>query len=526
MRKVNPPRRGQSGQATILGVVTLLLLSLSLFTTYNMGQAAHERIRIQQHADAQAFAIATEVARTYNYWAVTNRAIASGYVSLMALHAYMSELTAVADQYWVSFLMMLEVEGQEDARCADWDIECCWHAIEALFYALDFLFSMSDQNDVIEGLDGKFRTACQAFVLMINEIHASQLDMAELMVGFPGYLRTGVTELKNINAPNSTDIPFLVGALNIYNFQKTVDMNQPRQRKVMTEAANGSRSDWVKMRPPTAAMVTLLPLWEERLPDVASDCSWIAVEPPLWQGSALSDSSGVFNFGNGPDHGIEGKGIDSADWGVETMFCWESVAFASYPFIAPIWQGEVYSDKNGGEHNGGLFYDGHDGGKHDFSGVNSGGDWFGCILSGQCYMKFDVKNDPQADWGQPSFYSYITQDLRLNLKGQRAGKGSFEIKDTEVSVGLGAAGTAKLNIHDDKVGRAAGKAMTYYHRFHRSGTDGWKEQPNFFNPYWRAKLQPFRVTDYLEVMGAAMDVEGAEAGGGILHNFINVGAGL
>ena len=39
-------------------------------------------------------------------------------------------------------------------------------------------------------------------------------------------------------------------------------------------------------------------------------------------------------------------------------------------------------------------------------------------------------------------------------------------------------------------GVAMSKAMVYYHL--PRWPDGWKEHPNFFNPYWKAKLQPFR----------------------------------
>ena len=35
---------------------------------------------------------------------------------------------------------------------------------------------------------------------------------------------------------------------------------------------------------------------------------------------------------------------------------------------------------------------------------------------------------------------------------------------------------------------AVARAMTYYHR-----PGNWKEHPNFFNPFWRAKLAPVMV---------------------------------
>ncbi len=42
------------------------------------------------------------------------------------------------------------------------------------------------------------------------------------------------------------------------------------------------------------------------------------------------------------------------------------------------------------------------------------------------------------------------------------------------------------------------RAQTYYHRPPSMGGQGggdsnWKEMPNFFNPFWRAKLAPVTV---------------------------------
>jgi len=45
---------------------------------------------------------------------------------------------------------------------------------------------------------------------------------------------------------------------------------------------------------------------------------------------------------------------------------------------------------------------------------------------------------------------------------------------------------------------AMSKALVYYHRL-----GDWTEQPNLFNPYWRAKLHPFKALDAAMVLGAA-----------------------
>src|SRR6185503_13286406 len=48
-------RTRSPGQVMVLGVVTMLILAFSLMLSFNMTQAIHERIRIQQHSDMTAY---------------------------------------------------------------------------------------------------------------------------------------------------------------------------------------------------------------------------------------------------------------------------------------------------------------------------------------------------------------------------------------------------------------------------------------------------------------------------------------
>ena len=77
MSKLAQLRKGESGQATLLGAISFIIIAFSLFATFNISQTVHERIRIQQYADTQAYSIATETARAFNYFAYTNRAMVS-----------------------------------------------------------------------------------------------------------------------------------------------------------------------------------------------------------------------------------------------------------------------------------------------------------------------------------------------------------------------------------------------------------------------------------------------------------------
>lgn len=51
------------------------------------------------------------------------------------------------------------------------------------------------------------------------------------------------------------------------------------------------------------------------------------------------------------------------------------------------------------------------------------------------------------------------------------------------------------------------KAVVYYHH-----PGYWREPPNFFNPYWRAKLHPFAAGEAAAVAGMLGDTTSAVAG--------------
>jgi hypothetical protein len=83
-------RRGSRGQAMVLGAVALLCLTLGVLATLNLGQAVHEKIKLQNTADAAAYSLATMEARTFNYIAFTNRVQISHYHTAMVVQSYVS----------------------------------------------------------------------------------------------------------------------------------------------------------------------------------------------------------------------------------------------------------------------------------------------------------------------------------------------------------------------------------------------------------------------------------------------------
>lgn len=83
----------QRGQAAIVGVIVLFMLALGMYTTYSLGRAVTEKIKLQNIADATAYSMAATEARTFNFIAFANRCQIAHYISLMAIQANISSLT-------------------------------------------------------------------------------------------------------------------------------------------------------------------------------------------------------------------------------------------------------------------------------------------------------------------------------------------------------------------------------------------------------------------------------------------------
>ena len=116
----------------VLACLTMLMIALTLMLSFSLNNAIHEKIRIQMHADAQAYSVAVLEARTFNTLAYTNRAIAAALVAQMSLHAWMaiaSEAVSLHKGFSVAFSQVSAMEYLECA--ATEDPSHCAHGADA-----------------------------------------------------------------------------------------------------------------------------------------------------------------------------------------------------------------------------------------------------------------------------------------------------------------------------------------------------------------------------------------------------------
>lgn len=81
------------GQSLVLGCVLLVLVAVVTVGMLDVGSSVHDRIRLQNAADAAAYSSAAMEARAFNLAAYTNRTQASHYVSAMVLQSFLSFAT-------------------------------------------------------------------------------------------------------------------------------------------------------------------------------------------------------------------------------------------------------------------------------------------------------------------------------------------------------------------------------------------------------------------------------------------------
>lgn len=90
-------QKKQRGQALVLGMFLMLVAAASVVVLYNTAQAATEKTRLVNAADASAYSGAVYTARQLNFMAYTNRAMLSNHVMAGHLVSYVSWLRYVEE---------------------------------------------------------------------------------------------------------------------------------------------------------------------------------------------------------------------------------------------------------------------------------------------------------------------------------------------------------------------------------------------------------------------------------------------
>lgn len=494
-------RRAQRGQSIVLGALSFLVLALMVTLSFNLAHALRQKMGLQQQSDALAYSMAVLEARSLNYYAVGNRAIAASYVAMNSIHAYMAAASVTGSMMRASQDNYLEFVRREKLMCmCKGCYEHCVHAMEAAKIAADFGKAGREYDQKVRGLESNFNAAIRGLDLMVDNLHSSQREAhAQTIQAIQDGRSHGLSLLADYTAPDVGDLPQAVGGLNANEFNCAVDGMNCRGSvensspealaRVMTEISNATRSGWPAARKAQgirgglAKPPYLHTDFFNELRDIPGKSRLYKVTSHEGTSKSVKDK-GEVNSG-GRQGGNTGSTVAAREEGT-IRHVWEHNLTSSTDYSAEVW-----SDASGGGHTPG----GAHSGSHNFEGVNANA-LSGCAQSGNCFMKFRANPSSARDWGQPRVYSYLTRRLRVGDPS----RAPWELNaSAQIQLDHGAQGKGTLTLAAQD-GVALSKALVYYHRF---GANGWREAPNLFSPYWRAKLHPISSDEATAVLDAA-----------------------
>lgn len=489
----------------VLGSLSFLVLALMVTLSFNLSHALRQKVSLQQHSDALAYSMAVLEARALNYYAVGNRAIAGSYVAMTSLHAYMAAASVTGEMMRAAESNFQQIALMELAQCGcKTCIKHCLHAQEATEIADKFGKAGKEYDNKVRGLEGSFNRAIQGLDHMMDSLHGSQRSVHEATLAAVRDGKShGLSLLTEYNAPGASSLVDAVGALNANEFNCAVDgmscqgsvanTSAKARARVMTEVANASRAGWPATRAFSggAAAQTppyLHPQFFQELREIPNRGSYLVSDH---EGTAKTVQNKSQVNGGGKQGGNEGTTVAASEEG--SIFHQWRDGFGESGYDSSIW-----SDPNGGGHDPG----GAHSGSHTFQGANAQA-LDACAQEGNCFMKFRANPDERRDWGQPRVYSYVTRQLRVG----DTGRAPWELNSSaRVELDHGGQGKGSITLAAGE-GMGLSKGLVYYHRF---GTNGWREAPNLFSPYWRAKLHPFTPDEAARVLEAGGNSDAAE----------------
>lgn len=474
--------RRSRGQVLVLAVVTFLTMALMMMASFAVANAVHERIRIQAAADAQAFSIATMEARAFNTMAYTNRAIAGALVSEMALHAWKAIAERDQSMMKAGFWAFLQVAAIEFSKCPKFNLQHCWHGIQALMIAFKYNNKASQIGNQIQAKDSQFKKAVTSLNDAIKNTHTHQKDMLDKVKGqiangsmLKSLLKETAPQASYADVSKYSTSDFAC-ALEGSSFDG--DCQAPSWKSAGSVLDASKRRDIME----SAAMAARAPFESSSRfgRDLAGDdydqtgtgASFVINNPP----AAMNiQSEGSFR---------------ELGWTTEAETRNDKVSgTVNFALITVSW-------KHG---NGIWFSNGSAESGNPYRGVPCTG--------GDCFINFRFNpGGGEEDDGQPATYGAVKQDLRKTREDSGLSSRPWELNDDgKVSVKLTKDKPAELQMVSKKQGYAVAKGKTYFHQL-----GDWSVPPNMFDPFWRAKLHPFVRDELAEVLSTAGDSTGQQ----------------
>lgn len=498
------------GQVMVLGCVALIVLALMMATSFTLTNAVHEKIRIQSHADAQAYSLATVEARAFNVTAHYNRAIAAALVAQMSLHSWMAIATHDVAMLSSGAIIMLTIAGIEAAMgCYPYNVSHCPCVIQAIISAFKFFRAASKWGNTLKGLESQFNKGVEGLVKMVQSLHKGQLNVlkrakGEIMYGLV------MQSLQSNNAKKSSYV-LALGNENKKSFAcalEGTDMDDDcdgswkrskaslaERSKVIQNTANASRPFFDRIGA-QSSMLSHQNFRGPNDPDVPKN----SLTDGNWNHFFVTRARVGEGTSSGSDNGKQAKNVGAGTMGMGFAVVRN---FKHSPPVGMPFDGQIYSGQQN-KHSGLLWMSGHSGSHDKFEHVMAQEP----CNDQSCFVNFRQSSDPDQDFGAPTVYGGVKQNLRYYaVKGDDFKENApWEINsDGKVKLKLSKDKDAEINMVPRGEGVALAKAKVYFHQL-----GNWKIPPNFFDPFWRSKLHFFKADELQTALGLAGDTKGIQ----------------
>jgi hypothetical protein len=490
-------RRGgrSSGQVLVMACLTFMVLALMMMASFSVSHAVHERVRLQASADANAFTVAVLEARAFNTLAYLNRTIVGGVIATLGLHAWSAICNHDISMYRAGAIAFGQITEKEEAQCNTWSPQHCIDAKQAAMIAQQYQAAAESKQAELNGHANKWEFAVADFSLMIEQVYQEECVLLDR-------LRSEISEgesqtleaITSTNAPQAQLMP--VAAFNINelscalegsnfddvcqsnDWKSAVAVSDPTNRLEVIESASKAarpkfeieRFSWrhaanehyTNLRDQIDPITE--PYHEAPIP-ITNPLRMMEIQKEGTYTETQGGAPSVLTFGNNDIAADIAPGTVVIVWRHGTG----TAPTEGYQAMGP------------------------------YEGFSCGSGNGGCFINFR--MGYESIRGDASDYGQPATYGALGQDLR---ELQNGGKGAWEIDDTG-TVDMPGSPIGTLRYVPEGAGFAVAKGKTY---FHQLGPDGWSIPPNFFDPFWRAKLHPFLRSELAAVLSAIGDDDG------------------
>jgi len=540
MTRLFRPHRTERGQAMPLAAIGMFVMVLGVLATLQLGTAVYQKIKLQNTADAAAYTLAAMEARTFNYIAFLNRAQIAHYNTAMMVQSYMTWAGFQVAMYGTAVDTLNVLKQAIDIGCSfPYPANVLYCAAKAYVTAYAKIATQLRDAAVRLYKSGhdvghKIVEAMSIFnkaTLWQSQLARAALLNVHILTGMQNYIekhdpdisfKNGRSVLLNLlvnMALNSIEYyqafdnasgmnPFVYGLIADIRrvspngaYTKHSDTKGEDAYRLMTELCHATRTPkFVSNRQGMATKTAVLAnLFGPKLGQTkftkdrqvsSAEIKGIGTEKNYEVGDTLS-SDDFLKSGGGFATGPPAPAL--AVYTAQGQKLGDAIA--AYED-----QGKHFLYKGNGE--SGLPAPGKKvmigipgayGGPKDTMETKSGkAPWPGFAP----YFKFKPNKDRTADFGQPSTWIFLNKSHKdwQSKYGSHSKEQPWYSKWTwTMPTGDGKNYTFKL---DTTVGgkrnsylfeglNVISRGMAYYHR-----PDNWIEHPNFFNPFWRARLAP------------------------------------